>query len=336
MAQQKALVLPEKGGNIKVTDIPIPKPGKNEILVKVHSTALNPADWKIQKPSYSHFIKSYPVIFGIDSAGIVEEIGDGVTKFQKGDKVFHQGDFFNSKSATFQQYTIVLADFIPSNLSFDQAATIPLCITSAAVGLYLKDGAGLQAPWEGGEGKYKDQSIVIFGGSSSVGQYAMQLAKLSGFSTIIATSSIRNADLVKSFGATHVVDRNADVVAEVKKILSDSPKIVWDAVSLEDTQIQAIQILASDGTLLLVGPPHESIKAVQGDRKVYRVYGSPFVHRELGISMYSKLTEFFESGKLKPSPVEVLPNGLAGILPGLQRLEDNKVSAVKLIARPQE
>ncbi|KIJ25157.1 hypothetical protein M422DRAFT_140198, partial [Sphaerobolus stellatus SS14] len=261
-----------------------------------------------------------------------------VTKFQKGDKVFHEGNL-NVRSGAYQQYTVAPADLvakIPSNLSFDQAASIPLCIMTASVGLYVKDGAGLQGPWDGGEGKYEDQSIVIFGGASSVGLFAIQLAKLSGFSTIIATCSDRNAELVKSRGATHAIDRNADVVAEVKKILSEPFNLVWDTVAAEDTQHQAIKILASDGTLLLVGPPEESVKAVQGDRKLYRVFGSPYVHRELATSIYTKLTDYFESGKLKTTAVEVLPNGLAGIPAGLQRMRENKVSAVKLIVRPQE
>ncbi|KIJ39259.1 hypothetical protein M422DRAFT_175326, partial [Sphaerobolus stellatus SS14] len=298
---------------------------------------LNPADWKIQRYGAPHTVSDYPAIFGLDSAGIVEEVGESVTKFQKGDKVFHQGELANSKAGTFQQYITVAADLVaklPSNLTFDQAASIPLCITTAAVGLY--EGAGLQAPWDGGEGKYKSQSIVIMGGASSIGQYAIQLAKLSGFSTIITTCSISNTNLVKSLGATHAINRNADIVAKVKNIVSEPPKIVLDPISLENTQTQAIQIVAAGGTLILVTSPVESIRSIQGDKKFYTVYGSPIRHRKLAVSMHSNLTEYFESGKLKPNLVEVLPNGLAGIPAGLQRMADNKVSGVKLIARPQE
>ncbi|KIJ48629.1 hypothetical protein M422DRAFT_162375 [Sphaerobolus stellatus SS14] len=337
MAQQKALVLPEIRGTMKVTDVPIPKPGQGEILVKVHSAGLNPIDWKIQKFG-APLVKEYPAILGQNSAGVVEEIGEGVTKFQKGDKVFHQGHWI-LKSGTFQQYTIAASDLVaklPSNLSFDQAAVIPLALMAASVGFYHKDGAGLQGPWEGGEGKYKDQSILIFGGTSAVGHYAIQLAKLAGFSTIISTCSPKNAELVKSTGATHTIDRNADIPAEVGKILSEPLKLIWDTVSAADTQKQSIQILAPGGTLLLVAVPTEEVTAALGDRKAYRAFGSPYVHRELASSIYAKLTEYLESGKLKPTEIEVLPNGLAGIPDGLQRLAENKVSAAKLVARPQE
>ena len=107
----------------------------------------------------------------------------------------HQG-FFTSATATFQQYTTVPAEIvakvshgqlststgthhflqIPDNISFDEAASIPLGLATGAVGLYHpieKNGAGFTAPWEGGEGKYPGQGILIFGGSSSVGQYSM-------------------------------------------------------------------------------------------------------------------------------------------------------------------
>ncbi|KIJ44824.1 hypothetical protein M422DRAFT_47183 [Sphaerobolus stellatus SS14] len=154
MALQKALVLPEAHGNFEIADVAIPKPGKGEILI--HSTTLNPVDCMILKYGFTHLIKDYPAILGLDSVGVVEEAGEGVTKFQKGDKAFHEGDF-NTKVGTFQQYTIVFSEFvakIPSNLSFDQVASIPLCIMTAAVGYYLETGAGLQAPWDGGKDKY--------------------------------------------------------------------------------------------------------------------------------------------------------------------------------------
>jgi len=337
---QKTLLLTEKQGAFKINnEWPIPKPGAGEVLVKIHSTALNPVDWKIQKLGY--FISDFPAVLGTDSAGVVEEVGEGVTTFKKGDKVFHQG-YFTNNTATFQQYTVVPAEIvakIPDNISFDQAASIPLGLATAAVGFYHsneKNGAGLDAPWEGAEGKYQGQGVLIFGGSSSVGQYAIQLAKLSGFSPIVTTASLHNADLVKSLGATHVIDRNSDVVAEAKKVFSEPPKLVYDAVSLEPTEVQALQVLAPGGTLILVLPLVDAAKSIQGDKKAFNVFGNVHVQRELGVSLYSKLTGLLESGKLKPNRVEVLPSGLAGIPDGLKRMEENKVSAVKLIARPQE
>ena len=82
---QKALILDAKFGNYSVGTVPVPKPGSGEILIKVKSAALNPADWKIQK--YGVLFDKFPGIVGFDIAGDVEEIGEGVTEFQKGDRV---------------------------------------------------------------------------------------------------------------------------------------------------------------------------------------------------------------------------------------------------------
>ena len=82
---QKALLLDAKFGKFVVNTIPVPKPGPGEILVKVKAAALNPVDWKVQK--YGIFVEKYPAILGTDVAGDVEELGEGVTDFKKGDRV---------------------------------------------------------------------------------------------------------------------------------------------------------------------------------------------------------------------------------------------------------
>ena len=85
MAEQKALFLETPVGEFRVRTTPIQKPGPGELLVKIHATALNPVDWKIRDHNY--FVKEYPAILGTDSAGTVEEVGEGVQGFAKGDRV---------------------------------------------------------------------------------------------------------------------------------------------------------------------------------------------------------------------------------------------------------
>lgn len=82
---QKALLLDARLGNFNVDAAPVPKPGPGEILVKVKTVALNPVDWKVQK--YGILVEKFPAILGLDIAGDVEEIAEGVTEFQKGDRV---------------------------------------------------------------------------------------------------------------------------------------------------------------------------------------------------------------------------------------------------------
>ena len=84
--EQKALLLPAKFADFVVGPKSIPKPGPGELLVKVHSTSLNPVDWKIHK--YGFLVENFPAVLGIDLAGDVEEVGEGVTTFVKGDRVY--------------------------------------------------------------------------------------------------------------------------------------------------------------------------------------------------------------------------------------------------------
>lgn len=82
---QKALVLQEKFGKLVVDIIPVQKPSRGEILVKVHAAALNPVDWKVHR--YGIFVQTFPAILGTDIAGEVEEVGEGITDLKQGDRV---------------------------------------------------------------------------------------------------------------------------------------------------------------------------------------------------------------------------------------------------------
>jgi hypothetical protein len=119
--QQKALIVPEKQGKLEVGSRSIPNPGSGELLVKVQSAALNPIDYHMV------FLKHYPAVPGVDIAGIVEELGEGVNNFRKGDKVLDNLPYllgicstlvyrlahgaFNNDKAAFQQYTLTVANF---------------------------------------------------------------------------------------------------------------------------------------------------------------------------------------------------------------------------------
>ena len=134
---------------------------------------------------------------------------------------------------------------------------------------------------------------------------AIQLAKLSGFSPIITTASLKNAELLKSYGATHVLDRSLPqdaLIAEVHKIAGGPISVVYDAISLADTQPLAYRALAPGGSLLLVLPdlvPAE-LKAPGDGKRVVSVFGNvhPPQNRKLGVEMYSRLTEWLEKGLL--------------------------------------
>ncbi|OCH90884.1 NAD(P)-binding protein, partial [Obba rivulosa] len=230
--------------------------------------------------------------------------------------------------------------------TFDQAVSIPTGINTAAQGLVTHDitldGVELYPPWkEGGRGKYAGKPIIIFGGSSCVGQFTLQIAKLGGFSPIITTASPRNADLLKALGATHVLDRNLSSEAlrqDVIEITSQPVEIIYDAISIPSTQNAAYDILAPGGYLvLLLGEAIDAAKkASQPAKNVIVHIGGVGPGFKEGDNIWTTLTGLLEEGVVRPTRVEVLPGGLAGVPKGLELLKNDQVSAAKLVVHPQE
>ncbi|KAG5637959.1 hypothetical protein H0H81_002487 [Sphagnurus paluster] len=315
---QKALFIESKHGPFKVSERDIPTPGPGQLLVRIEAVGLNPVDWKIQK--YGFIVETYPAIIGSEIAGVVERVADGVEGFAR-----------EADSAA----------KIPSHLSFEEAATIPATLATAFVGLYLPlpHGVGLVPPLEtANRGKYSRKSLVVIGGATSVGQFVIQLAKLSGFSCIIATASLKHSEYLRSIGATHVLDRNLDkaaLAAEVSKITSNPIEIVFDTVSLPKTQEIGYSLLSPGGNIALLLPA--SFTPIKG-KNIVNVMGffTPPYSRELGLQFYKKLEELLDAGLIKPLRFEVVPGGLNAVVDGLERLQADKVSGVKLVVRPHE
>ncbi|PFH50023.1 hypothetical protein AMATHDRAFT_75844 [Amanita thiersii Skay4041] len=331
-SQQKALFLDSKFGKFILDTTDVPKPGPGEILVKVKAAALNPLDWKIQK--YGVFIEKFPAILGSDMAGEIKQLGEGVTGFVVGDKVLSQGAFAANKTMFLQQYAIVKPETLaklPSNMTFEDAATIPLGLTTA----YLDS---LPNPLISGLNRLAGESLVVLGGSSSVGQFAIQLAKLSGFSHIVVTSSLKHTSFLQSLGATHVLDRNASpdmLITEISKIVG-SIKYVFDAISTPETQKLGYSLLASGGRLVLVLPDAvENKMAEKGVSLVFGTVDNP-VNQDALLLLYKNITGLLADGAIKPNRVEILKNGLGGILVGLAKMERDLMSGVKLVVKPYE
>ncbi|KAJ7641923.1 chaperonin 10-like protein [Roridomyces roridus] len=342
MFTQKALVLKEKFGQFVVDSWPMPPPpAAGQVLIKIQATALNPADWKMRK--LGALIDEYPTIVGWDFSGDVEAVGEAVDSLKKGDRVMALS-FPPHGMYAFQQYVLMPADLvgkIPDSLDYAQAASIPLGYATAAIGLLAAApaGAGLD-PTCAFEKSFAGQPVFVFGGSSSVGQFALQVLREYKFSPIITYASAKHTDFLKSLGATHVIDRNAVPTASVPETVrliagpGASFKIVFDAISEPDTQEACFQLLSSEGgtaVAILGGEEHD----ING-RKLIHVMGSPHLHREFGTLMWKTLAKQVAEGIIVPNRVEKLPNGLAGIVDGLARLENNAVSGVKLVAFPQE
>ncbi|KAF5371251.1 hypothetical protein D9758_004230 [Tetrapyrgos nigripes] len=334
MSEQKALVLESKQGRFVVSTRPKPAlVPAGELLVKIKASALNPIEWKIQ--AFAMFVEKYPAVLGCDIAGDVETVGEGVTGFNKGDRVLFQGSFFDNEYAGFQQYTL-----IPENVSYAQAASVSSGFITASVGLFANEPAGLGLDPSFDLNVKHSGPILVVGASTSVGQFCIQLLRLVKVSPIIAYASAHQFDYLKSLGATEFIDRKqvsfSDLPAAVKKITSEPIKVVYDAFSSADSQQAGYDILADGGTIIVTTGDRVENK-VDG-KKVLAVSGSVHlpVNREFGKVLYRNLTKYLQDGTIVPNRTEELPNGLAGIPDGLERLKNNQVSGTKLISLPQE
>ncbi|RDX49053.1 GroES-like protein [Lentinus brumalis] len=349
-AQQKALFLEAIQGPLTVRETDVPAPGPGELLVKVQAAALNPIDWMIQ--AFGVFVETYPAIIGSDGAGTVVGVGEGVASFSIGDRVAFQGTIDpvqKSIKGTFAHFTTTpakLAAKIPANVSFESAATLPCTLPTAATVLYNQDESSpsvkLTAPWsEGGKGKYAGKRVLVLGGSSSVGQYVIQLARLSGFSSIIATASPQHTDFLKGLGATHVVDRNLPsetLQAESTRLGGGLFDLVYDAISTQDTMPIGYALTAPSGDFVVVSPPVGLGGEGDPKKKVHMARGLLALpgNEAIGADLLSALPTLLETGDIKPNRTEVLPGGLNAIAGGLERLKNKQVSGTKLVVLPHE
>ncbi|KAH9921185.1 GroES-like protein [Epithele typhae] len=347
---QKALVVPALKAPWELrTGYPVPVPGLDEVRVQVMATSLNPADWKIQKNGMP-FVKTYPFIGGLDAAGIVDEVGENVKNVAKGDRIMCAGGW-EPKYAAFQEYFLHPADLvvkIPDNLSFDEATTIPLVLATVAVPMWSKSQMGhlgMPAPWHEGGDQYRGKPALVTAGASSVGQLAIQLARMQGFSPIITTCSPKHAEYLESLGATHTLDRalpEAAALAAVRAATGGAGvAFAYDVVGARPTTRLCYVALADGGVAALMAPSLECIEDLkrEGDgKRTARPFGSFQLPgaRELGLEVVARLPGWLADGTVRPTRVEVLPGGLSGIPEGLERMVRNEVSGVKLVVHPHE
>jgi len=193
----KAITHCEYGSSdvLKLEDVEKPVPNDNQLLVKVHAASVNPLDLTIRGPLLIRPLlglrKPKDTRLGVDYAGSVEAVGKNVTNFKPGDEVF------GGKNGAIAEYVCVLADRAvvakPGNMTFEQAAAVPVAAITALQG--LRDKGKIQA----------GQKVLINGASGGVGTFAVQIAKSFG-TEVTGVCSTRNVDLVRSIGADHVID----------------------------------------------------------------------------------------------------------------------------------
>jgi NADPH:quinone reductase-like Zn-dependent oxidoreductase len=234
----KAVRLMEYGGQLVFADVPTPAIARDEILVKVKSTAVNHLDLTEASGAARQILAiDLPWIPGHEFSGVVEQIGSDVTEYAPGDAVFGASEI----GGAYAEYLAVKPAVIarkPPNLSFEEAASVPVAAQTAWQGIFTH--GHLE----------KGQTILIHGGAGAVGAYAVQLASHAG-ATVIATATGVDEAYLKSIGASRVINYRE---AQFERVLREKVDVVFDLVG-GDTQTRSFLVLKDGGHLVATTQP---------------------------------------------------------------------------------
>ncbi|KAH7082006.1 hypothetical protein BKA63DRAFT_224198 [Paraphoma chrysanthemicola] len=344
MAEQ-ALAQVQRLGNgnapqLVLESIAVPRPADDEVLVKISYVGQNPTDVQ----SFDSNAFGDGAILGCDFVGTVTETDKGVTRAAKGDVIagLIWGGEIKGLGA-YSQYTLAdqrISFKVPKSISYAEAATVPLASATAWLALFSE--GSLHINRQAG----KDTAVLIWGGSSSVGAYAIQIAALHGFK-VITTCSPRHFERVKALGADYAFDYRADDVVDCIRRAAPNLEYVFDTIGAGQSSATASQALCEQGgTLCTVRPGKANTESVTARTKVTDVlvwtaflkdhrYGDFFWpankdDHELASELFEKLPGWLDDGTIKPSVPRVL-KGLETVPEGFQEYRDGNISGYKIV-----
>lgn len=278
---------------LRLEEVAKPDVGAGQVLVKVRAASINPLDW--------HYMRGEPYLMrmsvgygaprqtglGTDFAGTVEAVGPAVTRFKVGDAVFGGRRGSLSEYVTLGETSALASK--PENMSFEQAASVPIAAITALQA--LRDKGQLQP----------GQKVLINGASGGVGTFAVQIAKSLG-AEVTGVCSTRNVELVRSLGADHVIDyKTTDFTAG-----SERYDLILDTVS--NHPLAALRgVLQPTGKLVIIGAQSDDPWLGAMSRPLAAALQSPFVDQQmifiladLNATDLTKLAELMQAGKVTP------------------------------------
>ncbi|CAI7666940.1 unnamed protein product [Penicillium viridicatum] len=328
-----------------IRDVDIPTPAPAQVLIRVVVSGTNPKDWKLPKWQPDNVINQ-----GDDIAGYVEAVGEGVRNFRKGDKVaaFHE---MLSPHGSYGEYAIAWEHttfHLTEKTSFEEAATIPLAAMTSALGLYQQ--LKLPLPWAPAD---KPTPLVVYGGASAVGAFAIKFAQLSNIHPIIAVAG-KGAPFVETLisrekGDTIVDYREGDeaVYAGIKAASKGTPiHHAYDAVTDKGSYVTLSAALDAPGKITVILPAEADKDKVKEQISIDRTMvgtvhmppaeGQALGDKEFGAAFFQFIGRGLAQGWFSGHPYEVRKGGLGGIEGALKDLHAGKASAVKYVVRIAE
>lgn len=290
----RAVIIEAYGGKekLKESDVPMPKPGDHQVIVKEKATSINPIDWKLREGYLKEMMPwEFPIILGWDVAGDIVEVGSEVVDWKVGDRVFARPD--TTRFGTYAEYTAVddnLLAHMPENVSYEEAAAVPLAGMTA-----------LQALFDYGK-LAEGEKVLIHAGSGGVGTYAIQLAKNKG-AYVISTASEKNRDLLLSLGVDQFIDYKTE---DFTDILSDVDVII-------DTMGGDVL----ENSFKVIKPHTGRIVSVAGDADKELIEKADITFNNIWLQPNGKqlteLAQLMEQGKMKSIIGETYPLTEKGI-----------------------
>ncbi|MFG3289226.1 zinc-binding alcohol dehydrogenase family protein [Streptomyces sp. NPDC048179] len=341
----RALWLPKRGGTFEVGSAPYTRPDTHEIVVRTHAVAVNPFDGL---PGFAYRLVlpwlTFPAVIGSDVAGEVVEVGSSVSRFKPGDRVVGHASRKRAAEGAFQLYSILadhMASPLPDHVPFEQGAVLPLALSTASSGLFQQDQLGLALPTHAhaaDEQVVDEQVVLVWGGSTSVGSNAIQLACNAGY-RVITTASPRNHEFVRSLGAEAAVDyRSPGAVDQIVELIGGSSLAGTLAIgsgSLAPSTAIASRTTGSRRVSSAQRGPATSMRTALARRRgvtVTAVFGGSLRDNEVGPGIYADfLPDALASGAYRPAPQAlVVGNGLEAIPAAIEQVKKG-VSARKLV-----
>ena len=281
-SSMKAIVIHSSGGPevLKYENAPRPQPKDDEVLIRVMAAAVNPVDVFIREGRSNQF----PLIPGMDVAGVVEQAGNEVTKFKPGDAIYAYLSF--EEQGGYAEFAVAKQDHValkPKSIDFEHAAAVPLAATTAWQALVEK--AGLSA----------GQTVLIHGGSGGVGTFAVQIAKARG-AKVIATASTANQNLLKQLGVDQPIDYTNTKFEDVVKDVD----VVLNAVR-GDTLARSYGVVKKGGIIVsITGQPDP------GELEKHGIRGAGLsAHPDAKV--LEELAKLIDAGKITPIVSAVMP-----------------------------
>lgn len=260
-----------------VEEVPRPVPGQDEVLVRVHAAGVNPIDWKMRQGMMKIPL---PRTSGVDLAGVVESVGPGAAGLQPGQAVYGSG------RGTYADYAVASISGLapkPANLSFDQAAAVPVGVRAAWCSIF--DTANLQP----------GQTLLVLGAAGGVGLLAVQLGRWKG-AHVIGTASTANLEFVRSIGAEAVDYARTPVEDAARNV-----DVVLDTVGGEVTE-KALATLKPGGILVTIAGPLPEQRAAALGVRAARVG-----RRDSDVLLFREVAQLIEAGALVPVVQRTFP-----------------------------